>query len=136
MSETTETTKYVVDSMGKGLTESAKYLDKHLTDIVNYLNQNLGEVSKHVYGVLVRQQVIDGITSLLCVGLAAIIIFFCILGLRELNKMNSEEAGFMTGLVVLIIAFLIYIFVTLPGGIGHIVNPEYYAIQEILENIG
>lgn len=118
-------------------------------NVTQYLEQmaaKLGVAAEHVYGVLVRQQSTEGIVWV--IGCAVYIVFMAWLGRSlyarraEIQKMNqgksyysreddlSEAFGWYCSLGGLSSAAA---FALLLYGVMHVINPEYYAIREIME---
>lgn len=100
------------------------------------LVSNLQGPSKHVYEVYVKQCLVDGITRLL---VAVFFLTITIIILREpIKKLEFDDndsgkhiAMFVVG-ILLAIATIVLIINFLSGGLGRMINPEYYAIQDIV----
>lgn len=106
--------------------------------------KGLGVAAEHVYEVLVRQQVVIGITGILWPILAVIVLlvlsklFVKYLAVPALKKqIKSEDLAVIIlfaaiflgiGWVVLLINGII----SVVESVGHLINPEYYALKEIL----
>ncbi|UYZ12186.1 hypothetical protein A6764_00040 [Brevibacillus sp. WF146] len=120
--------------------------------ITQYLEQmaaKLGVAAEHVYGVLVRQQLAEGIVW--AVGCAVYIGFLVWLGRKlyakqaEIRERNASKSYFnreddisegifaynMLGGISGVLAFALLLY-----GVMHVVSPEYYAIREIMDVIG
>ncbi len=109
-----------------------------VSSAIAVLSQKLGVAAEHVYGVLVRQQVAEGIFSLVAIALCIIGIFiaskFAKYGLSIYEK--HEDTAFLIVIIAgagIIIMLSASIFNT--SGVLKIVNPEYYAIQEITKMV-
>lgn len=104
---------------------------------IDALAEKLGVASEHVWGVLVKQAVLEGAIGLslwviATVGLSLTARFVT----KELLEMAKYKEDRLFGTVVP--AVFVFILVGIPGitllstWIGKIANPEYYAFQEIL----
>ncbi|MGF9741930.1 hypothetical protein ABEX06_00375 [Bacillus safensis] len=120
---------------------------------IDKLAAKLGVAAEHVYGVLVKQMYVIGIVNV-AIGVASLAIFAALFRLTYLiiakgGRRSWEEditifhklrgvggGGLFSAIIIVTIAALITGLVTLPIGIMRMVNPEYYAIKEILDTIG
>jgi hypothetical protein len=112
------------------------------TEYIDALAAKLGVAAEHVYGILVKQAFAEGIVSL---AIGVLLLIGLIIGLVFAVKAFKEIAD---GLDVFELTLLIAIPVViafavgastlgqLTDGIKHVINPEYYAIKEILDAIG
>ncbi|WP_232696124.1 hypothetical protein [Brevibacillus daliensis] len=112
--------------------------------ITQYLEQmaaQLGVAAEHVYDVLVRQQIASGIVDIV---IATIVIYVLartgrwIYANYEKTRNNwMSEWGFGLAIFILFGGFggvsMLYVGAT---GFLHVLNPEYYAIREIMNVIG
>jgi hypothetical protein len=104
-----------------------------LEDAMAEMAKGLGIAAKHLYIVLVKQQIADGIVT--AVG--------CLIGLILLGILMWKGTKWLAKNEML--EFVIFIIFPLGGFIGcmfgffygvkHIINPEYYAIQDIMNFI-
>ncbi|MCP9283002.1 hypothetical protein [Bacillus safensis] len=112
---------------------------------IDKLAAKLGVAAEHVYGVLVKQAVVGGVLSTLMMIVAIIVAVFLTKSLAEKSREYQKHVGeyglnpyqvihwfTVFALVVLSIAAL----TNGPDMVGKIINPEYYAIKEILDTIG
>ncbi|MEC0777472.1 hypothetical protein P9E81_08480 [Bacillus licheniformis] len=119
-------------------------MDKAM-EYIDKLAAKLGVAAEHVYGVLVKQQIINGAIGI--VGTIAALIFLGIVFTKLLKKgiehnkvidsfdtspymLVSIPVGIALGITAIVGFFVI------PIGINQMINPEYYAIKEILDTIG
>lgn len=125
-------------------------------DAVAQLASSLGVAAEHVYAVLVRQQVIDGIVTLSFCVFA--LITTATLGLwwysgykqwrdgepklkdgyLTLKEKPYEERTLWTsvGYAAICVAVTVAVFSSAPSAIKKIYNPEYYAIQQAAQMAG
>ncbi|MDE1437634.1 hypothetical protein P9C91_18085 [Bacillus licheniformis] len=119
-------------------------MDKAM-EYIDKLAAKLGVAAEHVYGVLVKQAFASGVTDsiigfvfLMIAVIAGVIITRVTIKVYGERHCNWDCEWFF---VVLAVGLL----VILPGGISiyvitegikGLINPEYYAIKEILDTIG
>lgn len=119
-------------------------MDKAM-EYIDKLAEKLGVAAEHVYGVLVKQQMVSGVIGIF--GMIAAIIFLGIVFTKLLKKgieHNKVLDSFDTSPYTLVAIFfgavlgitVIVSFFVIPIGINQIINPEYYAIKEIIDTIG
>jgi ABC-type polysaccharide/polyol phosphate export permease len=114
-----------------------------VTEYIDAIAAKLGVAAEHVYGVLVRQQVAEGITDIvtgviiLVLVITGALIFSKKIKVRFIEDEFDAFILFIGGLLflVLFVAPIGYSIENISDGIKHIVNPEYYAIKEILRAI-
>lgn len=123
-----------------------KALDK-VMQYIDALAAKLGVAAEHVYGVLVRQQLAEGIThtAILTVSFIVSLVTFVIIFRALANYVGYNDEPCVIGLTItgfstfVLFAANFVLFaanvILLPGYIMHIINPEYYAIREILDVI-
>jgi len=111
-------------------------------EYVESIAQSLGVAASHVYEVMLRQTIVEGIVySALCIVAIGLLTFGWAKGIRRLRRnwddiMDSDLAP----LSVLLILFtgigsaiaVVVSFVNLPEYVMKVVNPQYYVIREIL----
>ncbi|MBR8661185.1 hypothetical protein [Brevibacillus sp. NL20B1] len=112
--------------------------------ITQYLEQmaaKLGVAAEHVYGVLVRQQVAEGIAFTIGAVIAVFVLFR--LGRWIYRNYEANKGDYMSDWGMILLFFLIFgggggVGAMVVGLIGvmQIINPEYYAIREIMDVIG
>ncbi|MED0863757.1 hypothetical protein [Bacillus safensis] len=111
---------------------------------IDKLAAKLGVAAEHVYGVLVEQAVADGISNVI-IGVAVITVLIVALsaGKKAFVKSNVSvgwdflDWSMLTVFVglVMVIGFGFGLSI-LTDGIKATINPEYYAIKELLDTIG
>lgn len=134
----------IVDSLSKNTKESITYIDTSsnfkmiYTDIksnIQALSSALKVGAEHVYGILVKQQVVNSITwlifSILCI--ICIIVFIKIVMLASKNNWDDDGTiGFVFVAGIGCIVFLIICLAHIDTIVTGFVNPEYGAIKEII----
>lgn len=116
--------------------------EETITKYIDQLAQSLNVASEHVYEALIKQAMVSGITSIVWAvifGIATVIVL-CVgfmSAKREYDRYGFDHDVFMTILFTLIAAS----FTVIPFGISvenaltALLNPEYWAIKEVLNAI-
>lgn len=111
------------------------YTEK-IGDAIAELAKQLGVASEYVFELLVKQQIADGIISiLLFIGVLVLTILLSTKVwnyVRNLDDIDEDVIMVVLGIfiVVLSVIALIQLVFFVPTGIKQIINPEYYAIKE------
>ena len=107
---------------------------QHLNEAIEFLKQ----IAPDVWVIYVKQQVISGwlmvaIPPLVALTLAALLyrLRFAKPGTEAWRLDEPYSRAWMFAAVLLAISVYV-VLVTSPIGIMHIINPEYYAIRELL----
>lgn len=116
-----------------------------IAPIIEQLAAKLGVAAEHLWGVLVKQAYVDGISGMIWSGvwlLAAIIsAVFCRLSYKNATKDGEEldleeAAGALTGFAAFFtVAFIVIFAVVFTGGIKLLINPEYKAFMDIIRQV-
>jgi len=128
-------------------------MKEDISGIIQTMAENLGVATEHVYSVLMQQQIISGIIGLvwflvlLGVGVALSVVVVKSIkhgeyktvgltfkeGTNFWGKVRYSGDGILPIFLSLeaLACFVISMFV-LTGSIGQLINPEYYAVKEIL----
>ncbi|MGC4375772.1 hypothetical protein WD019_02355 [Fictibacillus sp. Mic-4] len=114
-----------------------KLVDK-ATEYIDAIASKLGVAAEHVYDILVKHAIVSGIRDIIL----ALVLGAVTYGLVRLSKWltTSDEAFEFESyapfvLFIGLVAFALAI-ISLYFGIGELINPEYYAIKEILDAFG
>jgi hypothetical protein len=112
------------------------------SDFINKASQTLGSTGAHVYEVLVRQQVVSGIGTIVAIILFCIIAAVSFFQYYQFAKRHMDESddgfGWICGGIFGGFFFLMIVVigvVALSDSVQHILNPEYYAISFIFDTI-
>jgi len=111
--------------------ETVELLVSKVDTAVTTLSTKLGVASDHFYPILVKQQVIGGYISL---GWAAIsLVFAVLLTVIAVIQIKEDSADGDAVAWSVFIAVILYMSTMVQSydGILSILNPEYYALQEI-----
>jgi hypothetical protein len=112
-----------------------------VTEYIDAMAAKLGVAAEHVYGILVKQQIAEGITYVIVMPLILAVLAFVLTKLIKSLKSYEgyDPEGYIAGIAIsglaLLIVFVVAIFVV-PEAILKISNPEYYAIRELLDAVG
>lgn len=121
-------------------------LVEKITTYIDQLSVGLGVAAEHVYGVMVRQLIVEGIVYstlllTLIIGLTIAVVKLAKLTIRnwedvEYSDFHTSVTGaWVVGGIAYIIILLICAF-NLPHELMKIGNPEYYVIREFLNVLG
>ena len=108
--------------------------DKMVELIVSKLEilaHQLGLTAQQIFPYFVKQQIIYGMTTLIC-----LIISIIVLGVSFKFMFSSKQKIENTGCVLCVIGgiiFIISILVFCCQGIGQLYNSEYFAIKNLIE---
>jgi hypothetical protein len=120
-------------------------MQEKLTQYIEVLAQKLGVAAEHLYGVLVRQAKVEGIIGLILYGVlipALLFVSYKVVSMAikkwdDIYEADLEMPTILGIIFLLAITVIITIcgFMDIPGDIGRLINPEYYAIKELLDVI-
>ncbi|WP_188069031.1 hypothetical protein [Brevibacillus brevis] len=112
-----------------------------MTEYIEQMAAKLGVAAEHVYGVLLTQMVAEGVVYI--IGSLIYLVFFAVLVRwmysKHVETRNNYESdwgiafplfsifGGVVAIAALMMAFT---------GLLYVMNPEYYAIREIMNVIG
>lgn len=116
------------------------------SEYIDAVATKLGVAAEHVYGLLVRQQITEGIVDIISgVAITAVITALIVFTANKLKgklKFNTaDEIDMMAMLLFGGIGLMFFGgllcagFLLTTDGIKHVINPEYYAIKEIIEAV-
>ncbi|WP_103110254.1 hypothetical protein [Brevibacillus reuszeri] len=114
-------------------------MNDKIAEYIESLAQQLGVAVTHVYEVMTRQMVAEGITygllSLAVVVVIPIVVYK--LARLTMEKYNEDMEfyvfmGWFIGGIGALILFAASL-LSLPDYVMHVVNPEYYTVKEILD---
>ena len=115
--------------------------------LIRELAEKLGTSGEHLWGVLVRQAPITGAIDLLVIvaWAFAVVWVFCLVRAKTAKPMPTEadsypraewydEGAFMAWALWAVMAMMVAVIggVSLSETIGALVNPEYWALKQVL----
>ncbi|GEM_PF-6041872 len=111
-----------------------------VTEAISRMAQSLGIAAEHLYGVLIKQMVAEGVAyASICVVvllLSLALAIGSIVALRRALKGGSEAlygVALVTGIPALMIGVIAL--TELPENVMKTLNPEYYAIERIIKQL-
>jgi uncharacterized membrane protein len=112
-----------------------------LANVIAKLAHELGVAAAHVYGVLVRQAIVEGVQDIvLAVILGTVSTVLIKLAVWMFRKYSDNyDEGWQIGGVFVVIAAVVAVSLAITSlylGIGELLNPEYYAIKDVLDALG
>jgi len=120
-------------------------MNKDTLDLLKDMAAKLGTTADHLWAVMIRQAYVSFVTDLILYIAAGIALYAIVKGVRLCldNKpagLTGEDRQF--GFTVLMVIFSVMgvivcllIVCNIPGTITKIVNPEYWALRQILETV-
>jgi len=113
---------------------------KEVTELLAQLAAKLGTTVEYLWKVLVKQAPIEGVVILIQYGILGICVYLWIKLLRWAMKEadNTETLSFVapTILGIPLAVFLGIAFFSLSNTAAAFLNPEYWALQQILKQVG
>jgi len=122
-------------------------LDQYLGALAN----KAGVAADHFYPIFVRQQMIEGLTGILILAVVAVAaVFFLKVGLLGAKSADAGDKwdagwldtsrtiiGFVVGGACVLAVFISLVSTNSPfsNSIGKILNPEYYAVQSLVNMV-
>lgn len=111
-----------------------KELYPDIKDALKSIGSAIGVAAEHVYTVLVKRYVVEGVTQLLIfIGSIVLLIF----GIRGVNRFMKNEAiitwKITFPVIFSVIGFIMLLCVNYNDMLMGIINPEYGAINYIIE---
>lgn len=111
-----------------------KELYPDIKDALKSIGSAIGVAAEHVYTVLVKRYVVEGVTQLLIfIGSIVLLIF----GIRGVNRFMKNEAiitwKITFPIIFSVIGFIMLLCVNYNDMLMGIINPEYGAINYIIE---
>jgi chromate transport protein ChrA len=112
---------------------------------INELAKQLGVAATHVYGVLVRQQYVEALSALITDAVyVAILILLCVIfskmWKRALRAKDNGDSAFAMSFISFfftagMIVAIIFLLADIKNSLTRLLNPEYYALKDIMNFI-
>lgn len=113
-------------------------IGKNMIDLMEKLANQIGTTLDKVYPWFVRQQIIEGLCWIVIPSL--LIFLFLILLKKNFRKADWDDMNINALVsvlsITLILIFGILLLIKLPNFLPQILNPNYYAIQDMSTMIG
>jgi len=114
---------------------AADVADKALDQVsgaIGAMAEAFKKIAPHAWEVMVRQQVVEGVTgALTCVVVMAVFGKLTLFFVRKLKENPNDDVPLGMG-AVLAFCLAMAALVTLPGFALQVINPEYYAIKDLI----
>src|SRR3990167_6409897 len=97
-----------------------------------------GSTAQHIYTVLVRQQFVDGVTTLVQLALWCFLMYFGGMKIWRWHNAGDEYSDRGLGAIIVGIGLVIVSFAVvgfLGAAVGKFINPEYYALKFLFESV-
>lgn len=106
-----------------------------IMEYVDHLANALGVAAEHVWETLVRQAIVNGVVDL---TLAVVMLVAGVVVWKLINKYGDVQDWDVEWMPVgfLYVALFTVGILSLRFGISQLLNPDYYAIKELLDVIG
>lgn len=111
-------------------------MNDQTTQLLRELAERLGTTTEHLWGVLVRQAPLSGLTHLFCWGIAATIFT---LSFKRIRKIDNDEwdtpaRSIATGIWAIgLLIFTCMLYSDSQMIIAAFFNPEFWALKQILK---
>jgi predicted exporter len=107
---------------------------KQITDALSPVAQKLGEGAGALFQIYVRQEIIQGIEELGGAALLLIVaLIFTAITFKTWKWACKRDLEIFTGMATgtaIVVALIVAPFLVFDG-LPHLINPQYYAIQDI-----
>ena len=126
-------------------------MEEKAFEYIDALAANLGVAAEHVYGALLKQAMVSGVRSLVYIILCLAVVYMVILLLKKvytdvkdgnnnsifLDGWDISAAGIIASFVGGIALFILFIAIiaNISNASTALLNPEYWALKEILDTI-
>jgi cellobiose-specific phosphotransferase system component IIC len=126
--------------MTNTITETVDYMTDKISPVLEKLADTLNTSVEFLWSVLVRQAMVSGIANIIIGS----ILIFCIYllftkGIRTLKMIfnKDSEVGVIATVVFSMVAFIfsLIIIFNIKNTVTCLINPEYWALNEILEKL-
>jgi uncharacterized membrane protein len=137
----------VVEEVASGTVEVFKSIIDAVGPAVRELATSMGTSTEQLLAIIVKQQYANAVDSFCCVIIFSIIGFcwykystywFKKMEIKEDGSRDWDREGFAPNVIISIVFALIVIITvstSFVGGIKRMMNPEYYAYQEIMVEV-
>ena len=105
---------------------------EQIQETLDMLAVRFGATGEHLWGVLIRQQYVHAGTYLGVVVLCALLAMgFGGFGSKLESGSDEQEGVYLASLVIGIVGLIILV-VGVIDGVPRVINPEFYALKELL----
>jgi len=119
-------------SAGKvNLHQNAKIMNEETTKIISQLAGKLGTTTEYLWGILLRQAPITASLELLFDVLIVFVLFISWILAKD-TKFNDWKCAIYVSLAFANVIIGLIIICTLPTTLAGFLNPEYWALRQLL----
>jgi len=114
---------------------------ENLTQLLENLANKLGTTTEYLWGIMIKQAYISGVTSLVWLVIALIGTFFWFQGLNYVRKNWKElydDESVVWWVMCLVVGIIIISLIFIENDsnfVTALLNPEYWALEKVLETI-
>jgi len=107
--------------------------------VVDHLKDIITPIGAEVYAIYYKQMFYTGVMYTIAAIIVIFISLYCIYQLiktfNSTTVADDDDAGCTAFAIVVFCIIIIVALITLPSSIMHIMNPDYYIIQNLLYNV-
>jgi len=116
-------------------------MNEQVSELLKKLSESLGTTTEKLWGVLIKQAPIEGISDTFCSGMLFIGLFvWWKIFLRKTSRNEEGKAEWENetafGAIMFTVLYTLFSFILFSGNISIILaaffNPEYWALQKVL----
>lgn len=134
---TVGTAAQVIDHVASGTVQVMDKIPQTLKDVLDVLSQKLGATGKALFSILVKQQLVYGAQDILTVILLGTILLVWWMKIYKvlMSKIHDDEGRVLVTVLAAMatVGLFIAICVNVVESVGYFINPQYYAIQDLLK---
>jgi len=119
-------------------------MDKLTEELIIELAQKLGTTAVHLWEVLIRQAIILSLADIIVIAGWVYCLVLMYRFIEKKTKMKDskgfrewdEEYAFIAWIIfaIVIVIFVIIVGISIGAVIGGIINPEYWALKQLIKN--
>lgn len=109
------------------------------SNVVNQISEQLksalsklGDGAEYVAGIFVKQQIVVGIQDLISSVVGITVAFVLLRNMVRWERKYRAEGFIITFSIIASIVILVFVLSGIDSVVGRLVNPEYYAIQDVM----
>jgi len=106
---------------------------EQVRQVLDVLAAQFGTTATHLFGVMVRHHWIVGLLQTALAGVAALVVIAVLVGITKpaFEDIENQTFGVWLFLALVVVCLLLIA----AGGVPRLVNPEYYAVKDILASV-
>lgn len=118
--------------------EVVKQIPDTLAKVIDTLSIKLGSTGEALFKILVRQQYVVGLQNIFDIAVFTIILYIWwkILYKKATDMVSGDGPGVITVIATIITAILVIIMIIdLEQATAYFLNPQYYAIKDLMDMV-